>query len=88
MSATVFQKFGKASFSNFPNTQSLNVEGFYGSFNPDLVTSTATNYVTITQVNFKLDDFVVSDPKFVTHLFIYADVLEISETAQVRLPGS
>lgn len=88
LSATVFQKFGKASFPNFPNTQSLNVEGFYGSFNPDLVTFTATNNVTITQVNFKLDDFVVSDPKFVTHLFIYADVLEISETAQVRLPGS
>ena len=88
LSATVFQKFGKASFPNFPNTQSLNVEGFYGSFNPDLVTFTATNYVTITQVNFKLDDFVVSDPKFVTHLFIYADVLKISETAQVRLPGS
>lgn len=88
LSATVFQKFGKASFPNFPTTQSLNVEGFYGSFNPDLVTFTATNNVTITQVNFKLDDFVVSDPKFVTHLFIYADVLEISETAQVRLPGS
>ena len=88
LSATVFQKFGKASLPNFPTTQSLNVEGFYGSFNPDLVTSTATNYVTITQVNFKLDDFVVSDPKFVTHLFIYADVLEISETAQLRLPGS
>ena len=88
LSATVFQKFGKASFPNFPTTQSLNVEGFYGSFNPDLVTSTATNYVTITQVNFKLDDFVVSDPKFVTHLFIYADVLEIRETAQLRLPGS
>lgn len=88
LSATVFQKFGKASLPNFPTTQSLNVEGFYGSFNPDLVTSTATNYVTITQVNFKLDDFVVSDPKFVTHLFIYADILEISETAQLRLPGS
>ena len=88
LSATVFQKFGKASLPNFPTTQSLNVEGFYGSLNPDLVTSTATNYVTITQVNFKLDDFVVSDPKFVTHLFIYADVLEISETAQLRLPGS
>lgn len=88
LSATVFQKFGKASLPNFPTTQSLNVEGFYGSFNPDLVTSTATNYFTITQVNFKLDDFVVSDPKFVTHLFIYADVLEISETAQLRLPGS
>ena len=88
LSATVFQKFGKASLPNFPTTQSLNVEGFYGSFNPDLVTSTATNYITITQVNFKLDDFVVSDPKFVTHLFIYADVLEISETAQLRLPGS
>ena len=54
LSATIFQKFGKASPPNFPTTQSLNVEGFYGSFNPDLVTSTATNYVTITQVNFKL----------------------------------
>ena len=73
LSATVFQKFGKASLPNFPTTQSLYVEGFYGSFNPDLVTSTATNYFTITQVNFKLDD---------------ADVLEISETAQLRLPGS
>ena len=61
LSATVFQKFGKASLPNFPTTQSLNVEGFYGSFNPDLVTSTATNYVTITQVNFKL----------VRHTFIY-----------------
>ena len=88
LSATIFQKFGKASLPNFPTTRSLNVEGFYGSFNPDLVTSTATNYVTITQMNFKLDDFVVSDPEFVTHLFIYSDVLEISETAQVSLPGS
>ena len=88
LSATIFQKFGAASRPNFPSTQSLNVEGFYGSFNPDLVTSTATNYVTIIQMNSKLDKFVVSDPTFVTHLFIFADVLEISETAQLRLPGS
>ena len=88
LSATIFQKFGAASLPDFPSVQSLNVEGFYGSFNPDLVTSTATNYVTIIQMNFKLDEFVVSDPTFVTHLFIFADVLQISETAQLRLPGS
>ena len=88
LSATIFQKFGAASLPNFPSIQSPNVEGFYGSFNPDLVTSTATNYVTITQMNFKLDEFVVSDPTFVTHLFIFADVLQISETAQLKLPGS
>lgn len=88
LSATIFQKFGVASRPNFPPIHSLAVEGFYGSFNPDLVTSTATNYVTITQMNFMLDEFAVSDPKFVTHLFISADVLQISENAKLRLPGS
>lgn len=88
LSATIFQKFGAASRPNFPPLQSLAVEGFYGSFNPDLVTSTATNYVTITQMNFMLDELVVSDPTLVTHLFISADVLQISENAKLRLPGS
>ena len=88
LSATIFQKFGAACRPNFPPIQSLAVEGFYGSFNPDLVTSTATNYVTITQMNFMLDELVVSDPTFVTHLFISADVLQISENAKLRLPGS
>lgn len=87
LSATIFQKFGAASRPDFPPIQSLGVEGFYGSFNPDLVTSTATNYVTIVQMNFMLDEFVVSDPTFVTHLFISADVLQISENAKLRLPG-
>ena len=88
LSATIFQKFGAASHPNFPLLIDPNVAGFYGSFNPDLVTSTATNYVTISQMSFKLGDLVISDPKFVTHLFIFADVLQISATAKLMLPGS
>ena len=88
LSATIFQKYGAASHPNFPLLIDPNVAGFYGSFNPDLVTSTATNYVTISQMSFKLDDLVISDPKFVTHLFIFADVLQISATAKLMLPGS
>ncbi|XP_022796949.1 uncharacterized protein LOC111335331 [Stylophora pistillata] len=88
LSSTIFQKFGAASYPNFPLLVDPNVASFYGSFNPDLVTSTATNFVTISQMKFILDEFVVSNPKFVTHLFIFADVLQISETAKLMLPGS
>ena len=88
LSAAVFQRFGPASSPNFPQVKDLSVEDFYDSFNPDLVTSTATNYVTVTRMAFNLDDFLVSNPSSVTHVFIFADVLKISATAKLRLPGS
>jgi hypothetical protein len=84
----IFQKFGAASSPNFTPVKESGVQYFYNSFNPDLVTSTATNYVVFNQMNFKLDDFLVLNPEYVTHLFIFADVLEIIENAKLILPGS
>ncbi|XP_028407410.1 uncharacterized protein LOC114530028 [Dendronephthya gigantea] len=87
LSATVFQKFGPESQPNFSTIIDSGIEDFYDSFNPSLVTSTATNYVTITRMSFVLNDFFVSNPTFVTHVFIFADVLKL-RASKIKLPGS
>lgn len=88
LAAVVFQKFGSNSSPDFPTIHDNRDFNIYDSFNPDLVTQTATNFVAITRTTFHLDRFSVSDPQFVTHLFIFADVLTISGGASLLLPGT
>ena len=74
-------------FVNTPNQASS--LPFYGSFNPIVVTHTASAYISILQMHYNLNDLDtdISNPEFVKHIVIMADVIEVGESS-VRVPGS
>ena len=85
--ASTFQKFGRDSSPNFENVSAESFSSYMQTFNPDLVTSTATSYSAIIQMNFNLQDLKILNPEFVTNLFIFADVIEVFPGTPIRLPG-
>ena len=85
--ASTFQKFGSDSSPNFQNVSAESFSSLLQTFNPDIVTSTATSYSAIIQMNFNLQDLTILNPEFVTNLFIFADVIEIFPGTPITLPG-
>ena len=86
--ASVFQKFGKNSNPGFNPVEEKPEISFYDPFNPDFVTRTATSYTAITKAAFNLQDLKILNPDFITHLFIFADVIEVPANAKLSLPGT
>ena len=84
---TTFQKFGREVSPDFRPVSAPNYSSYMDSFNPSLVTSTATTHTSIIRMNFNLHDLKILNPEFVTDLFIFADVVEIQPGNAVNLPG-
>ena len=84
---TTFQKFGREVSPDFRPVPAPNYFSYMDTFNPSLVTSTATTHTSIIHMNFNLQDLRILNPKFVTDLFIFADVIEIHPGNAVNLPG-
>ena len=84
---TTFQKFGREASPDFRPVSAPNYSSYMDSFNPSLVTSTATTHTSIIRMNFNLQDLNILNPEFVTDLFIFADVVEIQPGNAVNLPG-
>ena len=88
LKASIYQKFGSLSS---PGLQSVGEEAvieYYSSFNPDLVTSTATSYTAIVQDTFDLTELKIINPDYVTDLFIFADILQLQNSAKAFLPAT
>ncbi len=84
-----YHKFGTTGSPYFEQRFPPSVENFYSTFNPNLVTSTATAYTAIVQMNFDLKDLgQVLNPEYITDLYIFADVLEISAGSTLSVPGT
>ena len=86
--ASIFQKFDSSSSPGFYPVSEAPKLQYYSPFNPELVTSTATSFTAILQDSFDLSDLKIINPKFVTDLFIIADIIELKRNADVKLPGS
>ena len=84
---TTYQKFGREVSPDFYPVSAPNYSSYMDSFNPSLVTSTATTHTSIIRMNFNLQDLTILNPEFVTDLFIFADVVEIQPGNAVNLPG-
>jgi hypothetical protein len=84
----LFQKYDKGSSPGFKQIENSTSLSFYADFNPDLVTNTASSYVSIIQAMFDLTDLNILNPSFVTNLYIQADVIELPSDAKVFLPGT
>ena len=84
---STFQKFGKDSSPNFQGVSVKTFSSYMQPFNSDIVTNTATSYTAIIRMNFNLQDLKILNPKFVTDLFIFADVVEINPGTTIQLPG-
>ena len=83
---TTFLKFGKSSSPNFP-ALSVPSYSYMDSFNPNLVTRTATSYTALLRMNFNLQSLSILNPEFVEDLFIFADVIEVYPQSVVSIPG-
>ena len=96
MTTTLTHKFGLSVNENRPDflnqltyPSQATPLSFYDSFNPSIVTHTGSVYTSILQMYYNLNDLDtdISNPGFVEHMFIMADVIEIGPD-KATVPGS